>query len=296
MSFEQDFDKIISLLTQKTGINFQQTHKDSVKRFLENRFVELKFETEHEKNEYMKFLLSECDNSMEQTLLINASTVNETYFFREEKQFKVLQSILYQNLKKKEKVNIWSAACSSGEEAYSLKLLADYCGLNADIYATDINTTRLGIVKKGIYRKRSLRQFDGENFHFLLQPFVQGDDVILPQETINQIKTCKNNLALLAKLADGEELLSDKEKAEPFNPGCYFDIIFIRNVFIYFSFELRYKILKVLTDKYLADDGYIFVSMNEIATLEDKKLPEKLEKINFESVYCFHKKIGKVDD
>ena len=69
------------------------------------------------------------------------------------------------------------------------------------------------------------------------------------------------------------------------------NIVFIRNVFIYFSIELRAKILKFITDYCLEPDGYLFVSMNEIAQIDSAIMPPNLEKIAEDNVFCFHKKI-----
>ena len=60
--------------------------------------------------------------------------------------------------------------------------------------------------------------------------------------------------------------------------------------YIYFSIELRKRILQIITEKCLAEDGYLFVSMNEIAQLDSSVVPESLEKISDGSVFYFHKK------
>lgn len=281
MNLEFELEKIILLITQKTGITFQQTHKESVFRFLDKRFKELKLNTEFEKSQYLNSILSQKDNSEELSLLINESTINETYFFREEKQFKILEKIIFPEYKKNmintnEPLRLWSAACSSGEEAYSLKLIADYCNIPNEILATDINTSRLEILNRGKYRKRSIRMFDGESFMFLLEKYIKGEEVYFPPEISSKIETKILNLAEI----EFEKNIKNK-----------YEIIFIRNVFIYFTLELRYLILKVLTEKYLKNNGYIFVSMNEIAMLDERKLPEQLEKVCFENIYCLHKKL-----
>ena len=67
------------------------------------------------------------------------------------------------------------------------------------------------------------------------------------------------------------------------------NIIFIRNVFIYFSIELRKKILKTIADNCLAENGYLFVSMNEIAQLDSSIVPKSLEKLSDGNVFYFHK-------
>ena len=68
------------------------------------------------------------------------------------------------------------------------------------------------------------------------------------------------------------------------------NIIFLRNVFIYFSQDLRKRILQTITEKCLAEDGLIFVSMSEVAQIDSTILPSSLEKVSEGSVFYFHKK------
>ena len=75
------------------------------------------------------------------------------------------------------------------------------------------------------------------------------------------------------------------------------NLIFIRNVFIYFSLDLRKMILKNIAEKFLAEDGYLFVSMSEIAQLDSTVVPDCLEKVSDGSIFYFHKKTsgGKIN-
>ena len=67
-------------------------------------------------------------------------------------------------------------------------------------------------------------------------------------------------------------------------------LVFIRNVFVYFTVEMRKTILQKIADISLAPDGYIFLSMNEIATIDSSILPKGLEKCSDGNVFYFHKK------
>ncbi|MCR4735111.1 MAG: hypothetical protein K5829_08925 [Treponema sp.] len=269
---ELEFSKIIDLITQATGIIPRDSHKTGIKNYINKRLEELKDENEKFEFSYFKYLLT---NNDELFALINNATVNETYFFREEAQFLLLQNKIFPEIKLKKggEINIWSAAASSGEEIYSLYLLATLMGLKANCTASDINTHVLEICEKGNYKKNSIRSVDGAAFHKLLQPYKTEDECFqLPEEITNKINRKQINLS--------------KFKDFPVNQ----DIIFIRNVFIYFSLDMRKKILQKLVNECLADGGYLFVSMNEVASVDATIVPKELEKIVDGKIFYFHKK------
>ena len=103
------------------------------------------------------------------------------------------------------------------------------------------------------------------------------------------LKTCQHKIKkhVFTKQLNLAELSSPLNSSQlPLNQN----IIFIRNVFIYFSMELREIILRTIADKCLAEDGYLFVSMNEIAQLDQSIVPECLERVSDGNIFYFHKK------
>lgn len=271
---DSDFEIIIESITAYTGIIPRESHKSGIRSFLEKRCQELE-EKEVTKN-YVEYITSHNDEVIN---IINSSTVNETYLFREEKQFLFLRDIVFPELRHKlPPIKIWSAASSSGEEIYSLALLAKSCRIPAEYTASDINTDVLEKCKAGVYKKNSVRSVDGARFHYLLEPYKQKDGTFhMPVEISHFIKTEHINLADLAKGIIPENLPKQQH------------VIFIRNVFIYFSFEMRSKILELLAEHCLADDGYMFVSMNEVASLENSCIPPTLKKRSHDTVFYFQK-------
>lgn len=273
---DEDLLMTVELVTRKTGINPRESHKEGIKNYVEKRLDTLN-ETSFA-NYYMVL-----QNKQEEFLqLINESTVNETYFFREEKQFAYLKDRFFPTWLGKNgnaDMNIWCAACSSGEEAYSLALLAKYCHIRAKVTASDINTNVMEICNKGLYKASSCRTVDGGSFNFLLDAYKQKDGSFqIPEDVREMVHTRQINLSKLNK--------PDTMFSLPKNQH----LIFIRNVFIYFSMDLRAEILKTIADVSLADDGLLFVSMNEVAPLDDKIVPPNLERISEGQVFCFHKK------
>lgn len=268
-------DSFISILTTYTGIVPRSSHRDGIKRFIENTISQNKYSIE----EYRKLLLKDKSIISE---FVNQSTVNETYFFREEKQFCLLKEKLlplwHLNHPLAE-MKIWSAACSYGEEAYSLAVMAKSCGINPRVTASDINSQVLEHCKSGVFLSTSLRSVDGVMYQNMVTPYQREDrKIAFPEEIRKHVITKQLNLAELDSLTNSCQLPQNQ------------DLIFIRNVFIYFSMELRKNILKTIADKCLEEDGYLFVSMNEIAQLDSSIVPECLERLSDGSVFYFHKK------
>lgn len=276
--FELAMENIIELITSLTGIIPKDSHKTGIINFVEKRLKEKKLASED-------YCVQLVKDKGELELLINSATVNETYFFREEPQFILLKEKLLPELKlglldktnplqQKTPLKIWSAAVSSGEEIYSLYLLAKSLGIDCLCSASDINTAMLEICKSGKYKARSCRTVDGSAFHYLLKDYKMEDGSYeIPSQLCQQIDFKRVNLF--------------KMKDAPVNQH----IIFLRNVFIYFDSNTRKKILNTIVNECLAPGGYLFVSINEIASIDNSIIPEKLEKLSDGKVFYFRKKM-----
>ncbi|TSI02644.1 protein-glutamate O-methyltransferase CheR [Lysinibacillus sp. BW-2-10] len=200
--------------------------------------------------EYMKFL---DNNPNEWDQLVEILTINETYFFREDKQLTYFKDNILPKLKNRNSnkpIKIWSAACSTGEEPYSLAMLILDSGLiepkKVQIIGTDINKKVLTIAKNGTYSKRSLsfRRIPPE---WLNKYFREEEDAYKVKDSIKD-------------MVDFHYVnLLDKEKMSMYHD---FDIIFCRNVLIYFDQE---TIRKVASSFYqsLVKGGYLFLGHAE---------------------------------
>ena len=267
---DKELADIISLISKRTGIIPRESHISGIKNFIEKREKEVNLNG----FDYYNFV---CLNKEEYDNLLNNATVNETYFFREESQFMLLKTKIMPELHSKLGLNplrIWSAAASSGEEIYSLYLLAASLGIKTECTATDINTIVLSKCEEGKYKVNSVKAVDGSKFHFLLTPYMNSDkEVTLPPEITSKIERRQLNL-------------SRNDSVFPRN----IHLVFIRNVFVYFTVEMRKFILQKIVDDSLAPGGYLFLSMNEIATIDTSILPKGLEKCSDGNVFYFHKK------
>lgn len=266
---DMEFAQIITLITKSTGIIPRDSHVTGIKNYVEKRVQE--FSQGQSFSSYFNAL--QVDRT-ELGNLINCSTVNETYFFREEAQFMVLKNKILPELAQRcgKNIKVWSAASSSGEEIYSLHLLAKSMGINSTCIASDINTEVLAACEKGKYKKNAVRTVDGAKFHSLLEPFKKDDGgFLLPQEICASIERRRINLSKLIDFPTEQ------------------DLIFIRNVFIYFNSEMRKNILAKIVSESLAPGGYLFVSMNEVASLDKTVLPDGLEKCSEGNVFYFRR-------
>lgn len=267
---EQVFSDIITLITKHTGIIPRESHKEGIKNFINKRLSELDL---HSMIEYKAYLIQ---NPNEFCSFINGATVNETYFFREEAQFQLLKNKLFPALRASlngSPLRLWSAAASSGEEIYSLYLLATSMGIKTECIASDINTEVLEKCKAGEYNANSLRSFDGSQFRHLLAPYLKdGNTVIFPGDISAKIERRQINLV---------------KREAVFPKGVH--VVFVRNVFVYFTIEMRKAILEKIVNESLADGGFLFVSRSETATIDRAILPKNLKKCSDGNIFYFQK-------
>ena len=206
--------------------------------------------------------------------VINLVTVNETYFFREEKQFDFLKNEVFPKFMGKN-LTIWTCCCSTGEEPISLMALALSMNVKLTIYASDIDDDALAALHRGRYSAFSLRS-DGQKYHKLLEPYSERseNEIIFNRDFINRIHAFKFNL------------IQGQLSNLPFYETA--DIIFMRNVFIYFDKETRILVTQKVTQR-LKQNGLLLFSMNEIGSIDNTVIPNNLYKTNSNSVYYFVK-------
>ena len=219
--------------------------------------------------EYTGFL---AGNRQEWRHLVELITNNETYFFREESQLHELCHAILPRLRHRRPIRIWSAACSSGEEPYSLAMAIVESGAvpleSVRILATDINQKVLQQARRGWYPRHSLcfRRTPGE----MLEKY------FVPQDQGFQIKSfIKERIEFrYANLLDDGDPAAD----EPF------DVIFCRNVLIYFdAAAIRRVIAKFY--RLLHPGGYLFLGHAETITGMDTGF----ETVNARATFYYRK-------
>lgn len=204
--------------------------------------------------DYYYFLKYDRDKNQEIDCLIDVLTIHETYFFRENRQLQAFSDeILPQILEDpkaqaRKHLRIWSAACSTGEEPYTLSMLIQekeaFKDWKVDILASDISQNVLQSARKGIYQDSSLRSI---NSYYLLKYF---------QKEGNKYKILdivKNPVTFLHLNLSKPELWIFMNEI---------DIIFCRNVIIYFTTEIKKRVIDAFF-KSLTDGGYLLLGHAE---------------------------------
>ena len=187
--------------------------------------------------------------------IIHALTIGETYFMRDMRQFDILRrEILPPVIKQRREaadyhLNIWSAACATGEEAYSVAILIqdmlpDYAQWDVDILATDINRQALQQAQQAMYRDWSFRETDALFKAHYFNTQEQGYE--LQSHYKNAVRWQQHNLLNLPPMMD-------------------VDIIFCRNVMMYFS-DAQAEIVEKKLLTALSDGGWLFLGSAEHLT------------------------------
>ncbi len=267
------FDSFKNLIQNHCGMMITDVHQGQLEKYLSDRKEKDGISPE---DLYASVLAHED----ELISLVNAVVVNETYFFREEKQFKFLEDHIKGKFAGKPIV-MWSAASSSGEEAYSLASLALSCNARPVVYATDIDTDALAQLKSGIYGMHSFRS-DGQCFKPCIEPYIT-ESVDAKKQVCHMISQ-----TLKDKIICSRANLVELDKSGHIPKDGTVDVIFIRNVFIYFNKATRTAILKRLAGK-LKDGGLMFFSISEIGSMTAGYNETGLVKKCCNSIYYFQK-------
>lgn len=200
------------------------------------------------------------ENERERQFVINALSTNETYFFREPEHFAWLSEYACQQKPTaRQPFRVWSAASSSGEEAYTCAIvLADALGENGDfeVLATDINTQMLTDARRGIYARNRTIQTPP---YLVQRYFLWGRD-----EYQGMLKVAPE----IARHVHFRNLnLTNCSQA----PIGLFHVIFLRNVMIYFNAVTKQQVLQQVCSK-LHDDGILLLSHSESLFSVDSNL------------------------
>ena len=249
----ETFKQLRELIYEMTGIHFQ----DNKTYLLESRLLpRLKACRCQTFESYVNYLRFDAYRDREVTELYTVITTNETYFFRDEAQLETFMKIMIPEVMKTNaatrQLRIWSAACSTGDEPYTLALmLHDHpplAGWTIDILATDISENVLTIARAATYSSHSLRKvppamrtkyFTGTAEHQTLVPQVK-----------NMVRLMNVNLYDRSRL----KLVRGM------------DIVFCRNCLIYFDDKAKAQIVSDLRDT-LRPKGYLMIGFSE--TLHD---------------------------
>ena len=233
-----DFKAIQGLVSEHAGINLRDGKQELVYSRLAKRVRKLGF------NNFRDYCHHLAGDEEEILHCINSMTTNVTSFFREGHHFEFLAGEVLHNATSK--VRVWSAGCSTGEEPYSIAFTASASPAQVEITATDLDTHVLQHASNGVYR---LKDVAGLEQASLKKWFLRGKGSRQGQVRVNrQFRDMVNFSRLNLKEA--------WTWPEPF------DVIFCRNVMIYFDHELRSRLIERF-HQHLKPGGYLILGHSE---------------------------------
>jgi chemotaxis protein methyltransferase CheR len=253
---ERDFRRFRDFIYDQCGINLVPKKKMMLTGRLSKRLRELSISSF---TEYFEYVTSSKGRSEELIRMIDVVTTNKTDFFREPKHFDFLINRALPNLVQSggaisnNRLNIWSAGCSSGEEPYTLAMvLSEFFGTigqgGFSILATDISTRVLNIAQKGIYPESS----------------VEPVPIKLKQKYLMKGKGsqtgCCRIVPELRKYIQFRHL--NLTGGRNFGLWSKMDIIFCRNVIIYFDRNTQIRLFEKFYNQ-LKPGGYLFIGHSE---------------------------------
>ena len=243
-----DFIKIRELIYSETGIFINDSKFDFLIRRIKSRMKHLEMKTI---KDYLRFLsFDSSGKELEDLILLIVN--HETYFFREYPQLEFFVEkiipIIEDEKKNTQALNVLSAGCSTGDEPYTLaiifkEMLNDYNNWNIRIDAVDISKNAINKAKKGEYNLMSLRD----------TPYVYRDRYFSKKDDKYFLKDIKNKVNFIcSNLYNDDQIINLP----------YYDIVFLRNVLIYFDYKSGRALLEKLYDK-MNHGAFLFLGQAE---------------------------------
>jgi chemotaxis protein methyltransferase CheR len=243
-----DFKTISQMVYQLCGIRLASGKEELVRCRLMKRLRALGINSFHGYLQYLK----EDRTEQELRTMIDLLTTNKTSFFRENQHFEFMRDHLLPGVKRRGAgMRIWSAGCSSGEEPYSVAIfLQEQCSpidlLNVRILATDISTRILAKARAGEYEKEALQE---------VPPGYLPKYFNLARSCPRQIYRVRDRIKKMVQFAQ-LNLMEEWPMRGPF------DVIFCRNVMIYFDRQTQARLVRRFWDL-VVPGGYLMIGHSE---------------------------------
>lgn len=241
---EKEFVQLKDMIYRIAGISMSPAKKPLVTSRLAKRLRHYELSSY---GEYFR-MITAADGKKELQVAVDLLTTNETHFFREPKHFEFLQHHILPTRKPGSTLRIWSAACSSGEEPYSIAMLLDEALATApwELVASDLSTRVLEMAHAGLYPIERMLEIPR---HYLSNYCLKG--------TGSQ----EGTLLIERKLRERIQFMQHNLIETPPKLG-QFDAIFLRNVMIYFDNETKRQVVSHLLSL-LRPGGYFLVGHSE---------------------------------
>jgi chemotaxis protein methyltransferase CheR len=273
------FAAVRDLIEERCGLRFDDSQRASLSASVSARMQQLGVASQ---DEYVDRLRGDASRLVEAELknLLNLVTVTETCFFRDAAQFHLLREHIIPTLISERtakgdstrSIRIWSAGCSSGEEAYSIALTLEdmgvhviYPGWTIEIVGTDLNTKVLEKARTGVYSPRAVRNIEGRLLNLYFKRC--GESYALNDEVKRYVTFEYGNLTQIPMPSTGPQ-----------------DVVFCKNVTIYFRNDVTRKLIRGLHDT-LAPDGYLLLGHAESLW----QMSEGFTLVEHERAFCYRK-------
>ncbi|HSP05904.1 MAG TPA: protein-glutamate O-methyltransferase CheR [Acidobacteriota bacterium] len=247
---DQTFRQLSDFIYNNSGLRYDESSKYVIQRRLSARVRELRLESF---DKYYYYLMYHPNREMELEVIFDLITINETYFFREDRQLRAFADEIVPEVMECRKdtrtMRIWSAGCSTGEEAYTIAMLCkqkrELEGWDIDIFASDISQKVIQTARRGVYGESSFRSTN-ENMRQLYFDRTPDNKYRIKEEIRRMVTFGKVNLLDEMRTGIFSEL----------------DIIFCRNVIIYFDVDAKKKVIENFYRK-LRKTGFLLLGHSE---------------------------------
>ena len=243
---DTEYKRLSSLLYDIAGITLNDSKKVLLTGRLSKRLTALGLDTY---TQYFKYV-TDAAHTQELNFMVDLLTTNETYFFREPQHFEFLKQIIPPPSQQGQIFRVWSAASSIGAEAYTIAMiLADKMGVDGawEILGTDISNSVLEQARRGHYRMSETEKIPSEYLKkYCLKGKGEQEGTFLIDKRLRQhVRFEQLNLNVEKMRKTGE-----------------FDVIFLRNVLIYFDIPTKQRVIANLIPC-LKNTGYFIVGHSE---------------------------------
>jgi chemotaxis protein methyltransferase CheR len=245
----EEFRILRDLFEERVGISFGAESRFALERRLRERLAALEMSSFADYCEHLRYSPG-ADAEWEEA--VDLCTTNETYFFREDYQLRSFQTevlpLLAESAKSRRRLSIWSAGCSTGEEAYTIAILVHESRLFRDwdvrVYGSDVSKRCVASARAGVYRASSFRAISPE---IRKEYFVEEADGV---HVVEQIRSLCHF---------GQMNLLDVERVRLVGRA---DAVFCRNVLIYFAAPARKRVIDSFLER-LYPGGVLLLGHSE---------------------------------
>jgi chemotaxis protein methyltransferase CheR len=271
----EEFCRFRDWIHRHSGIYLEEGKLDSLRISLVTRATRFGI---LDYDEYYELLSSSEDEFRE---LMNLVTINETSFFRFPAQFEALRDfvipeILESKGRSSRSFRVWSAGCSTGEEPYTIAMtlldsMLEGCGYRCEVLGTDVSTQALDKAKAGVYRPRSIKNLSESVVERWFEPEADGYRPI--ERVRNAVDLTFHNLV---------------KEPYPLALLSSWDVIFCRNVTIYFRIESTKRVVNNFYES-LNPGGYLFIGHSETLS----SISDRFEAVEIGGVFLYRKPAAK---